>query len=259
VHYFFSCNLIMALCVSSRHYNNDLAPYLLATRETAFGTLRSMATWLSGVVSNQNQLEADGHFAWVGPSGHSNYSHFTWKRQVVPVKWVRRIPAAAVHHAETQMRKLLDWVKPNWEPQGLSERISLGFGSNWESDPTQLFVEGPNDSESFLTLPSAGLAPFADALKCELADQARLVVLVNDQAQAQQSTQGEFFSHAADVVKASSLFPFRFHDLSQFPRPSWWPSTHPWAPYPAAASSCYPLSKIPVAMGSATCESLEVR
>jgi hypothetical protein len=191
---------------SSRHYRNNLAPYLLATTETAFGTLRSMATWLSGVVSNHNQMDADGHFAWVGPSGHSDYTHFTWKQQVVPVDWVRKIPSAAVRHAQTQMNNFLDWVKPGWEPHDLKERISVGFGSHWKSDPHQLFKEGPNDSESFLAMASAGLAPFADTLKRELAAQSRLVVVVNGQAELLQLTKEEFFRHAANIVKAR-LFP----------------------------------------------------
>jgi hypothetical protein len=171
-----------------------------------------MATWLSGVVSNS---DAGGHFAWVGPSGHSDFTHFAWKQQVVPVDWVRHIPLAAVQHAQMRMNTFLDWVAPGWEPHDLMERIRVGLGSHWKLDPHQLFVEGPNDSESFLTIASAGLAPFANTLKRELAAQSRLVVVVNGQAELLQLTKDEFFRHAADIVKVR-LFPshrFLFQNL----------------------------------------------
>lgn len=187
-----------------RHDATHLAPYLRATTETAFGTLRSMATWLSGVVSNLDQLEADGHFAWVSPEGLDNYKYFTWKQEIVSLDWVKKIPMAAVRHAETQMENFLHWVKPNWEPRDLKERIRVGFCSQDMLEIDQLFFESPNDSDSFLTRPSSGLAPFADTLKRELAAQARLIVIVNGKAQLSPLTRDEFFDHAAKIVKARS-------------------------------------------------------
>lgn len=124
---------------------------------------------------------------------------------MVLVDWVRRVPLAAVRHAQMQMNNFLDWVKPGWEPRNLQERINIGFGSHPKLDPSQLFVEGPNDSESFLTITSSGLAPFANTLKHELAAQSRLVVVVDGQAELLQLTKEEFFGHAANIVKAGFI------------------------------------------------------
>jgi hypothetical protein len=187
-----------------------------------------MATWLSGVVSNHNQMDADGHFAWVGPFGYSDHTHFTWKQQMVPVDWVRQIPKAAIEHAEAEMNNFLDWVKPGWELGNLKARINTGFGSDWKSDPHQLFrvshiiqhlpyfshshnvlvqpkKESPNTSISFLKSVSMGLVGFADMLKRELATQSRLVVVIDGQAELMQGTRDEFFIHASGIVKVRLL------------------------------------------------------
>jgi hypothetical protein len=183
-----------------------LEPYLLANTATAFGTLRGMTAWLSGITGNLDQTDAAGHFAWVGPSGHSPFTHFTWKHQLVPVEWVRQIPQAAINHLGEKMADFYHWVKVGWEPTELIERIRSGFGSHWELEPDQLFVEGPNDSESFLTMPRSGLLQYAGLIKQELAAQSRLVVEVDDHVELMQLTKEQFFDHASKIIQVCLLF-----------------------------------------------------
>ncbi|KAF8315258.1 hypothetical protein DL93DRAFT_2227622, partial [Clavulina sp. PMI_390] len=187
------------------YYESHIERYLSAYTDTPFGNLRAIASWLSGVVANLDQMSADGYFAWCSPAGGQKYSHYTWKGQQVSVDgWYRLIPGAALKRVQDHMADFLAWVDPHdhsWYSP-LVDRIRAGLGMDPTIDYDALFMESPNDSASYLTMSKEGLVQFSGLLKTKLAAQSRLVVEVNGHGELLRTTRHEFLEHVARIVKA---------------------------------------------------------